>query len=238
MEKISIIHEPKIDEPFLILNKPKHLPSAPLFEGDESAYSQAEKMYPELKFVNGKKEVEHGLVHRIDNETDGLLLIAANQEFYDWIVKCQSDGQFKKNYTAICHVDSDSRDESFPRSPFWGIPVFKPVKINSRFRFYGPKNALVRPVTEESSRIIQKKSSSVIYTTTIDSVEKSDGNVKVVCSIDRGFKHQVRCHLAWCGLSVFGDKKYCKKNDDCELMFSATGLSFPMPNGKIFSIHI
>ncbi len=236
--KIEIIHEPTRTEPFVVVKKPKNLPSAPLVLGDPSAYSQCENLFPELKNVSGKKAVEHGLVHRVDTETDGLLLIASNQSFYDWIQNVQSSGGFLKQYTAICHIDSEKNDSSFPEPPFWGPPESMPAKIESLFRFYGPKNACVRPVTDCSSRIVQKKASGTLYKTSLDSVEKIEGGVKVRCSIERGFKHQVRCHLAWCGLSVYGDKKYSRMDDGCELKFSATALTFPLENGRTFHIEL
>ena len=236
--KIEVIHEPAQAEPFVVIKKPKNLPSAPLADGDPSAYSQCENLFPELKNVSGKKTVEHGLVHRIDTETDGLLLIAATQDFYDWIQNVQSSGGFLKQYTAICHVDSDKNDGSFPEPPFWGPPKSVPAKIESLFRFFGPKNSFVRPVTDGSSKIVRKKASGTLYTTSLDSFEKVGCGVKVRCSIERGFKHQVRCHLAWCGLSVFGDKKYSRSDDGCELKFSASALTFPLENGRTFHIDI
>lgn len=235
--KIIVMHEPSPAEPFLILDKPKHLPSAPLCDGDASAYTQAESLFPELKKVVGKKTVEHGLVHRIDTETDGLLLIASTQEFYDHIQNQQSLGKFIKKYKAFCHSDFFLDDDSFPEPPFMGNPVKVPATIQSRFRYYGPKNALVRPVTDDCSKIVQKKASPVVYSTTIERFEKKDGGVDVRCSIAKGFKHQVRCHLAWCGLNVFGDDKYTRQNDECELQFSAVGLSFYLENGKFFNIE-
>ena len=236
--RITLLHEPTDGEPFLILNKPKGLPSAPLHEGDESAYTQAEMLFPELKGVEGKKPVEHGLIHRIDTETDGLLLIACTQDFYDRMMKVQSSGEFIKTYKAVCHADSEPNGEGFPPPPFWGVPKFMPMKISSFFRFYGPKNSMVRPVTDESGRAGKKGSTGTLYVTAIDSADEKDGFWEVKCSIKRGFKHQVRCHLAWCGLSVLGDKKYSCTEDDCELKFSATGLKFPLENGELFEIEL
>ncbi len=236
--KIAVIHEPTSDEPFLIVNKPKHLPSAPLCSNDDSAYGQAEKMFPALKEVTGKKAIEHGLVHRIDTETDGLLLIASTQEFYDFMQLSQADGKFVKHYRAVCHLNAMGNDSSFPQPPFWGVPGLCPVDIESRFRYYGPKNSLVRPVTERSSRIVKNKAAGAVYKTSIRALKQNADSVEALCSIDRGFKHQVRCHLAWCGLSVYGDDKYSLEQDSVELQFSAVALEFPLHGDSIFSIKI
>ena len=50
---IEIIHEPTVDKPFLVIYKPKGLPSAPLNSEDlQNALSQAAAMFPEIKTLN------------------------------------------------------------------------------------------------------------------------------------------------------------------------------------------
>ena len=91
MNRIEIIKEPTKEKPFLIIYKPKDLPSAPLTADDsDNAFSQAAALYPELLQVHGKKEIEHGLLHRLDTATSGLLLIARTQDFYDYLIREES----------------------------------------------------------------------------------------------------------------------------------------------------
>lgn len=94
--KIRIVHLPSYEEPFVILDKPRGLPSAPLFEGDISALTFAIGKFPEISKVKGRKEIEYGLVHRIDTETKGLLLICTEQSFYDKVMSEQTNGRFFK----------------------------------------------------------------------------------------------------------------------------------------------
>ena len=47
-----------------------------------------------------------------------------------------------------------------------------------------------------------------------------------MCKISAGYRHQVRCHLAWLGLPVIGDKLYNRNMKKSSLMFSAVGLEF------------
>ena len=63
MPKIKILHTPSEKEPFLIILKPKHLPSAPLRPDDESAFSQAAELFPNLIKVKGRKEIEKQFFH-------------------------------------------------------------------------------------------------------------------------------------------------------------------------------
>ena len=87
---MTIIKEITREEPYLVINKPSGLPSAPLNENDRNnAFSIAAEIFPELLNVNGRKEIEHGLLHRIDTETSGLLIITATQDFYEKLLQLQ-----------------------------------------------------------------------------------------------------------------------------------------------------
>ncbi len=226
--ELDIIHEPSADSPFLIVNKPAGLPSAPLFEGDDSVLTLAAKKFPEILSVHGKKEVEKGLVHRIDTETQGLVLIATSQESYDNLILFQKEGRFEKYYKAIV--------EQNPRCPnlLGGFPPKELIdserfSIQSAFRPYGKKGREVRPVTQNAGRAALKKGGSVIYTT--DIFLQGD---EALCHIRAGYRHQVRCHLAWCGFPVKGDKIYNPKGEDFPSMeFFACKITFPHPLSQI-----
>ena len=100
INQIKILSEPLIQNPYVIVYKPKGIPSAPLSLDDKNnVYSQVAQTFPELNSVIGKKEIEHGLIHRLDTVTDGLLVIAATQEAYDFFIEQQSLGNFIKFYS-------------------------------------------------------------------------------------------------------------------------------------------
>ena len=244
-EKIRIVHLPKDDEPFVVLDKPRGLPSAPLFDGDESALTWVFEKFPKAKEVKGRKEIEHGLVHRIDNETRGLLLIALSQEFYNLLIKEQMNGSFVKNYEASCDflpMEKKERQEGFPPLPleteeklkYYIYSIKKSanerllnIELKSRFRPFGLKNKEVRPVNELSGKAAEKKAGLKEYTTQI-SLKKNDHGFSAFCSIKEGYRHQVRCHLAWLGFPVKGDALYNPSAVENQPMeFTASGLSFP-----------
>lgn len=240
--KIKILHSPTKNEPYLIIDKPRGLPSAPLFLDDECALTFAIQNFPEIKNVKGKKSIEAGLVHRIDTETRGLLLIATNQEFYDKICLEQTNGRFYKTYSAYC--DGEIKGKSI-KTIIEGFPKLDPslenkinslkkltnesslvLTISSTFRPYGQKNKEVRPVNEFSGKAAVKKSGKKVYITEIILKKEMNGFL-AQCKIKEGYRHQVRCHLAWIGLPIKGDilyNRYSKKSDN--FLFYATGLEF------------
>ena len=252
---IEIIHSPTSEKPFLVIYKPKGLPSAPLTADDfENAFSQAAALYPELLNVNGKKEIEHGLLHRLDTATDGLIVIAASQECYDILMAEQEAGRFIKTYSAECDIILDNADKlgGFPQSPLiqtdsslrGALATKQSITITSFFRPFGQGRKEVRPVTEKSGKAaLSKLGKAKLYTTKIDIKKVSKTKARAVCNISQGYRHQVRCHLAWAGYPVCGDPLYNsnfrqeasdKKNAE-NLLFSATAISFEYPRGDLNS---
>lgn len=242
MEKIKIIKEPTEDKPFLVIYKPKGLPSAPLFKEDKNnALAQCIELFPELTNVKGKKDIEFGLLHRIDTPTDGILLIASSQDFYDYLFKEQKEGRFIKFYSALCEKTPYNTEK------LEGFPVFnedsnKNFVAKSYFRSYGLGSKEVRPVTQDSGKAALKKLGKLKeYVTNISIKNVKDNKVLVECKISEGYRHQVRCHLAWAGLPIMGDdlynwnKKNCPEMDSSELQFSATKIEFEYPKGDLNS---
>lgn len=240
MNGIDIIHEPSEAEPFVVLNKASGLPSAPIKNSPDSAFTRALELYPELGKVSGRKIEEHGLVHRIDTATSGLLLIAANQDFYEWICKCQREGRFIKFYTAFCQ-ELFINDDSFPPLQDVHEELIQngAALVSSKFRYFGKDRKLVRPVCPWSSPAAIKKAEKYEYSTNLRLSERIGGDYRFEASISKGFKHQVRCHLCWCGFPILGDKDYNPLAEG-DMQFFASGFHFPMPDGREaeFSLEI
>ena len=101
--RIEVIREPSEDSPFLIIKKPRGMASSPLFEGEKNcAVTLAASLFPELQNVKGRKPGEYGLIHRLDTQASGLLLIAATDEAYAFFFEAQKKGDFIKTYRALC----------------------------------------------------------------------------------------------------------------------------------------
>lgn len=263
--EIKVIHEPSAAEPFVVLSKPAGLATAPLKSLDEdSAFSQCARLFPAAKSVCGKKAVEGGLLHRIDTATSGLLLVASSQEFYDHIIAAQENGFFVKGYRAECAVNQKNAQAlgGFPKPPAASLPfddflqeknaaALMGIELSSYFRPFGKGGKEVRPVLQDSNVAALKKiGSKKIYSTKIvaadfglegDSRAPFSGPSKpcarVECKIAQGYRHQVRCHLAWLGLPVRGDALYNAAGEQSggPMRFEAVSLEFPdLFSEKIF----
>ena len=253
---ITIIHEPTASEPFVVLSKPAGLASAPLNESEsQNALAECARLFPSVKNVKGKKAVEGGLLHRIDTATSGLLLVATSQEFYDHIIAAQEKGLFVKGYRAECDVNADNGQTLGAFPPLAAQTVAAAslsckqfvaqnpaalcgLELSSYFRPFGKGSKEVRPVLPTSNVAALKKiGSKKIYSTKIARAELFDGNTATLeCKIAQGYRHQVRCHLAWLGFPVRGDRLYnssCREDSAADqagagdMRFEAFSLEFP-----------
>ncbi len=247
MNDIKIIKKADELKPFIIIDKAAGLPSAPLFADDkENVLNKTALLFPQILKVKGNKEIEHGLLHRLDTATSGLLIIAANQACYDFLYNEQKEGRIIKKYRAKCSYNKQSLP-GFPPLPkalaeqLKNLQKGSQIIVSSYFRHYGKGRKEVRPVTEESSKTaLLKMEKPVLYTTkiTIIDINPAGNSITTECQISNGFRHQVRCHLAWCGLSIEGDSLYnpqVKNKSAEELKFCATSLSFEYPRGDLNS---
>lgn len=242
---VQIVFE---NEDFVILSKKRGIPTAPLREGDYSLLTEFLKIRDLKEKVIGKKEVERGLLHRLDTPTTGLVLIAKKQKVFDFFSSMQAQNKIEKEYIAYCDIlktknlnvplDIDNNKIEI-KSSF--VPTGKhrhKVKMNfeGKYKVYTTKITLEAPL----KRLFNKK----------------NGQTKVKCILTQGYRHQVRCHLASIGLPIINDAlynlKYIEENkekieDEIEaqsyaLELYATKLTFPSPysfNEKLsFSLQI
>jgi len=144
------------------------------------------------------------IMHRLDYETNGLVLFAKNEKSFLFFKDLQDRGEFIKEYSAICSFqEGECSLPGFPPCPPW-LNCF-PSVIQSYFRPFGPGRKQVRPVIEDGKKHKEiAKDKGGFYTTEI--MEKNENGFTV--RIKRGFRHQIRCHLCWAGFPILNDPLY------------------------------
>jgi 23S rRNA pseudouridine1911/1915/1917 synthase len=192
---------------FILVYKPPKMHS-----GSGKGKSLVEWCAENIKLAETDKG-EFGLIHRLDYETHGLVLFARNQNAFNKFFEQQQMGGIVKEYEALISCAQEQKD---------GFPVFDkdilnfstdaPQTIKSIFRPYGQGRKEVRPVIENALRssAAKKKAGRKIYTTKIIEVRSTaiDDIKHIRVTIQQGFRHQIRCHLAWAGFPVLNDPVY------------------------------
>ena len=186
--KLDICFE---DKDILIINKPKGMVVHPGAGNYENTLANAlvHKYKNKLSNVNG--EFRPGIVHRIDKDTSGLLVIAKNNLAHSQLGKQFSEHSIERKY--LCLV--------------WG--VIRPLKgkietLISRNK----KNRQLMMVSDINGKkaITNYKT---IKTFNISNIPKLS---LVECDLETGRTHQIRVHMKYKGTSLLGDYQYGKKN--------------------------
>jgi len=190
---LRIVH---VDDQMLVIYKPEGMHTAPLHEGETGTLLDAViERFPEVERVPGVKPVEPGLLHRLDKGTSGLVVIARSVRAFAGLLAQFESGDVRKEYLAVCVPGPGVRSQR--------------LTVASRFAPLGPGRARVQMVMpyEHRARVL-KQASPDTYATEADITERGAACSLVRCTITRGFRHQVRVHLAHLGLPIVGDALY------------------------------
>ena len=186
--KLDIRYE---DKNVLIVNKPKGMVVHPGANNKENTLANAlvYKFKDKLSDING--ELRPGIVHRIDKETSGLLVVAKNNLSHSKLAKQFSDHSIKRKY--ICLV--------------WG--VIRPLQgrietLISRSK----KNRQLMTVSEIKGKnaITNYNILKVFNASDIPKISL------VECELETGRTHQIRVHMDYMKTPLLGDNQYGKKN--------------------------
>jgi len=186
--KLDVVHE---DKDILIINKPAGMVVHPGAGNYKKTLVNAliYKYKNNLSDINGS--IRPGIVHRIDKETSGLLVIAKNNKSHSNLGKQFSDHTIQRTYQALT----------------WG--VMRP--LNGRIETLigrSRKNRQLMSVTE----ITGKKSITNYKTLKVFNIKDIPKISFLECELETGRTHQIRVHMAYKGNSLLGDQQYGKKN--------------------------
>ncbi|MDR2843005.1 MAG: RNA pseudouridine synthase [Spirochaetaceae bacterium] len=237
----------KETDSYVAAYKPQQMHTVPLKETDNTLLAWCATKSPKILSVCGGKDIEGGTIHRLDYETNGLVLFAKTQHAFDSIKKQQNENRFIKTYCALCRknftIPSDfpPLPEEFKISNI--VPLTKSLTLNiySAFRHYGPGSKAVRPVLvtgrdNSPQHAVYKKilfDRGKPYKTFIKDIQTDDkageSIIKFTVQLYRGFRHQIRCHLAWIGYSILNDTLYGSNWTNDYFGLTANKLSFYDP---------
>ena len=183
--QLDIVHE---DEDVLIVNKKAGMVVHPAHENWDGTLVNALiyhlKGLPEMKGNKGRP----GLVHRIDKDTSGLLVIAKNEKSMTSLADQFFKHTIKRKYQAIV----------------WGIPKNNQGTIDVNLR----RSIKDRRVVEGFANNTLGKRAITHYKL----IEKIHYISLIECELETGRTHQIRAHMKHIGHPIFCDKVYGGKS--------------------------
>jgi 23S rRNA pseudouridine1911/1915/1917 synthase len=175
---------------FVIVDKPAGLPTAPLVRTDTRSLAAALlARYPEMLGV-GFREREPGLVHRLDNETSGVVLAARSARAFEAARTLFDTSRIEKRYLAVVGSGSEPRE----------LPAAGEIET-----LLGPDSADARRVRVYSE---EPEGYAKLSRTRYRVLERSARFALVELEVERAFRHQIRVHLAHLGFPIAGDALY------------------------------
>lgn len=181
---LDIVYE---DDYLLVVNKPKGMvvhPAAGNYDGtlvNALLYHCGES----LSGINGV--LRPGIVHRIDKDTSGLLIVAKSDFAHALLAKQIKDHSFTREYEAVVFGNLKN-DEGTVDAPIGRNP-------NDRKKMC---------VTAKNS-----KNAVTHYSV----IRRYKGYTHIKCILETGRTHQIRVHMAYLGHPVSGDAVYGVKNE-------------------------
>ncbi len=236
--KIEVLYE---DENFLAINKPAGISVHQTANNKEySVADWIQKNYPELEGVGEDMYVEYkgeqikinrpGIVHRLDKDTSGVLLIAKNQESFTYLKRQFKKHAIQKTYNAFVYGSL--------KDPVASLRTGKKGVINSPIG-RSPKN--IRMWTAGRGARGEAKDALTEYIVLKRFEEQGESFSYVEVYPKSGRTHQIRVHLRYINHPVVSDPLYANNNDQA-LGFLRTALHarmiyFKDRHGKDISIE-
>jgi len=169
------------DEDILVVEKPAGMPSVSLKEDEDGTLaSWLLKKFPKLSTLP-KGKLETGLVHRLDNDTSGLMVAARTVGAYKNLRKQFDEGKVLKEYMALV----------IGNPPAKGM-IEDPIAHHERKK--------KKMVVSKSGRPAETKFKVI----------KRFGKKYALLAVEirTGVRHQIRTHLASIGFPIAGDRLY------------------------------
>lgn len=173
---IDIVYE---DNSVIVVNKPQGMVVHPAPGNPDGTLVNGLLFHCSLSGINGV--VRPGIVHRIDKDTSGLLVVAKNDDAHEKLSAQLKERKALRKYQCIVHGNI-KEDEG---------TIDKPIGRH--------------PVDRKKMAVVQGGREAVTHYKVL---ERFGRYTLVECTLETGRTHQIRVHMASIGHSIVGDKVY------------------------------
>jgi len=217
-ENIKIIYE---DKDIVVVNKPAGM----IVHGVTGKVSAEPaltdillKKYPEIKTVGDEPMLRPGIVHRLDKDTSGVMVVARNQGSFDYLKSLFKTRDMKKTYVAVVA----------------GVPKEKQGIID---RPIGIRSGTTKRSVESKKMAKPAVTEYEVLKTTdaTNGLGKESPFALLSVSPKTGRTHQIRVHLTSIGHPIVGDALYGPKKQPpwaSRLMLHAASIEFTSSSGS------
>ena len=185
--KLDIVYE---DEDLIILNKPAGIVMHPGAGNLNNTIVNALMNYDKNSLSNIGDELRPGIVHRIDKNTSGLVVVAKNNQTHEHLSLQFSKHTIKRVYQLL----------------IWGKIRPSKGKIETLIKRSSKNRQLM-----EASNTKGKKAITNYKTIEVFENKNTPTLSLLECKLETGRTHQIRVHMNYLGNSIVGDDKYKKK---------------------------
>lgn len=154
--------------------------------------------------IESKDKIRPGIVHRLDKDTSGLMLVAKNEETHDKLAKMIATKEVKRHYLAI--TDGVIKEDSGT--------IDAPIGRDQN-------NRQKMQVTDVNAK------EAITHFKVLKRFKK---NTLIECILETGRTHQIRVHLAYIGYPIVNDPTYNKgKATEFGQMLHSKSIKFHHP---------
>lgn len=210
---MHIIYE---TDDFLAVNKPAGVlvhPGRPGETEEGTVVGWLRREYPEIQGVGDEPQFRPGIVHRLDKDTSGILLIAKNQKSFEYLKHLFQTRGIQKTYLALVYGKVVGKGT-----------IDKPIGIKS--------GSVKRSVNAKDMKMVKE---ALTEYRAVKLFQKGTYTLLRV-SPKTGKTHQIRVHLASIGHPIVGDMLYGKKKENpfglTRQFLHAESIEFTTPDGS------
>ena len=180
---LNIVFE---NENVILINKPSNMVVHPGSGNKNHTLVNALMAYTkELSSINDSK-IRPGIVHRIDKDTSGLILIAKNNKAHEILAHDFKEKNIQRKYIALVKGELKNKQITID------APIGRDEKNRQRMK-----------VTEHNSK------NAITH---VKVLKRYKNYTLVECQLETGRTHQIRVHLAYIGYPIFNDPIYQNQN--------------------------